>query len=74
MKALFLILAPMILLSACGESAQAVTEDRYFPDVHASTGAKNAYVLPGWKPGDKTSWENQIRTRGQHQNEYLRTN
>ena len=32
-----------------------------------------AYVSPGWKPGDKASWEEKIRARTQAgQNEYQR--
>lgn len=63
-----------LALAACGELDQSKTADRHQPDAKAYEGAKNAYVVPGWKPGDKTAWENQIRTRGQTQNEYQRIN
>lgn len=35
-------------------------------------GAGNAFVAPGWKPGDKASWQQQMTRRAQSQNEYLR--
>ncbi len=33
-----------------------------------------AFSAPGWKPGDKTSWEQQLKTRTQSQNDYTRVN
>ena len=39
--------------------------------VDGSTPAGTAFTAPGWKPGDKASWEQQMRTRPQNtQNEY----
>ncbi len=70
----FLICTSAVLLAACGELDQSQAADRYQPDAKAYEGAKNAYVVPGWTPGDKTAWEKQIRTRGQTQNEYQRIN
>ena len=32
----------------------------------------NGYSAPGWQPGDKTSWEGQMRERNKGQNEYGR--
>jgi hypothetical protein len=74
MMRLFLICSSVALLSACGEFDQSQTADRHMPDAKAWQGANNAYVAPGWKAGDKTAWENQLRTRGQFQNEYVKTN
>jgi hypothetical protein len=34
--------------------------------------AGTPYVAPGWKPGDKASWQEQMTKRAQNQNEYLR--
>jgi len=70
----FLICTSAALLAACGELDQSQTADRHQPDAKAYEGAKNAYVVQGWKQGDKTAWEKQIRTRGQTQNEYQRIN
>jgi hypothetical protein len=60
----------MLILSACSESPQIlgskkVTEPAYM-------GAKNSFVEKGWTPGDKTSWEAQLKVRAQGQNEYSR--
>ena len=35
-------------------------------------GAEPAFTSKGWTVGDRASWENQLRTRNQQQNEYLR--
>jgi hypothetical protein len=33
----------------------------------------NTYAAPGWKAGDKTSWEQSLRARAQYgQNDYTR--
>ncbi|GIZ52059.1 hypothetical protein NCCP691_20730 [Noviherbaspirillum aridicola] len=64
-----------LLLSACGEIDQSKTAgNTYRNDVPASQGAKNAHVVSGWQPGNQGSWENQIRARGQLQNEYQKVN
>ena len=61
-----------IALTACGEKPQTSGGGRN--DVAAYQGAKNSFVAPGWKPGDKTSWEQSLKTRGQNtQNEYNKT-
>lgn len=74
MRALMLA-ASALLLAACGEIDQSKTAgNTYRDDVPASQGAKNAYVASGWEPGNKGSWENQIRARGQLQNEYQKVN
>jgi hypothetical protein len=31
-----------------------------------------AYALPGWKAGDKTSWEQQLKTRAQAQDDHAK--
>lgn len=38
----------------------------------AFQGAADPYVVPGWKVGDATSWDKQLATRAQNQNEYER--
>lgn len=59
-----------VLLVACGEKAQ--TSGTNKTDVDASQGVANGYAASGWKPGDKASWEGQMRTRVQSQDEYSR--
>lgn len=60
-------------LAACGEKPQ--TMGGVKRDVAPFDGAKNPFVAQGWKPGDKTSWEQQLKARTQRtQNEYSRIN
>lgn len=73
MKASLRILVPMAaaaLLTACGEAKQdrgAARHDAPFSD---GTGSA-AFTAPGWKPGDKASWENELRARAQYgQNDF----
>ncbi len=68
-------LAPILivlLLAACGEQPQTLgTNSR--TDKHASegTGVAPPYTAPGWKNGDKTAWEQQLKVRTQMgQNDY----
>lgn len=69
----YAMLAPVLLalagLSACGEKPQTLGGVK--SDVPAYQGAQNQFVAPGWKPGDKTSWEQGLKARAQNtQNEY----
>lgn len=58
-------------LAACGEKPQVLQSSK--SDVPAYQGAGDGYTAPGWKPGDKTSWEQGLKTRMQNtQNEYTR--
>ena len=58
-------------LVACSESSQDLKAST--SDVAAYQGAKNGFVDKNWTPGDKTSWENQLRVRAQIQDEYTRS-
>ncbi|MBC3886390.1 lipoprotein [Undibacterium griseum] len=69
-----MLVAASVLLSGCGERDQATTTKRGLVDEKAWNGAHNEFVAKGWNKGDKTSWENQVRARGQYQNEYVKTN
>ena len=57
-------------LAAC-EQPQTVTARK--TDAKPWQGAHTVYTAPGWKPEDQASWEQQIRSRNQGQNEYART-
>ena len=57
--------------SGCGEKPQTATQRKV--DATAYSGSTvNGYTASGWKPGDKTSWEGQMRERNKGQNEYGR--
>ena len=60
-------------LSACGEKPQTLGGVK--SDVAPFQGAQNQFAAPGWKAGDKTSWEQGLKARAQNtQNEYSKTN
>lgn len=64
-----------LALAGCGEVSQSKSADTVNRgDQPAYKGAANAQVAKNWKPGDRTAWENQVRQRGQYQNEYVKTN
>jgi hypothetical protein len=62
----------LLALSACAERPQTATGERK-TDTHAFDGAAPAFTAGGWKAGDAASWEQQMKTRAQGQNEYSRT-
>jgi hypothetical protein len=68
----FWIAAAAALLAGCAEKSQDMTESRRKADVAAWQGTGGAYTAPGWTAGDEASWEKQINTRAQGQNEYVR--
>jgi major membrane immunogen (membrane-anchored lipoprotein) len=63
MKRIALIVLGVAALSACGENAQMLGTKN---DATAYSGATNSFVEAGWKAGDKTSWEQLLRARGQY--------
>ena len=61
--------AAAALLSGCGEKPQTLGGVK--SDVAAFQGTDNRYAAPGWKAGDKTSWEQALKARANNtQNEY----
>jgi hypothetical protein len=71
-RALLLLLAAGTL-AACGEKPQVLGGTRQ--DTAAFQGTGMAFTAPGWQPGDKASWEAQLRTRTQNgQNDYNKVN
>jgi len=56
-------------LSACTEKPQTLSGVK--SDVAPFQGAENQFAAPGWKRGDKSSWEQGLKARAQNtQNEY----
>jgi hypothetical protein len=67
-----LLVLGIAALTACGEKPQTLGAGK--SDVAPYKGAENGFALPGWKAGDKTSWEQALKARAQNtQNEYSRT-
>ena len=64
--------AAAFCLSACGDKPQSAGGVKV--DVAPFQGADNRFAAPGWKAGDKNSWEQALKVRTQSiQNEYTRT-
>ncbi len=58
-------------LVACGEKPQVLQSSKR--DVPAFQGAADPFVVPGWKAGERVSWEQGLKTRMQNsQNEYTK--
>jgi hypothetical protein len=67
-------LAAALLLALAGcEKAQTLDADAKKVDTQAWEASNSPYLANGWKSGDKTSWDEQMRARAQAQNEYART-
>lgn len=61
-------------LVACGETLQTLDGESK-KDTAAFNGTGSRFVAEGWKPGDKSSWEQHLRARMQNsQNEYSKVN
>jgi hypothetical protein len=61
-------------LSGCGDKTQTIGSGVGM-DAAAFQGTGKIYAVPGWKQGDKTSWEQQLKTRTQNgQNDYTKVN
>ena len=73
MKHSLLVIAALAALAACTEKPQTVGSGAKL-DAPAFQGTGMAFAVPGWKPGDKTSWEQELKTRAQNQNEYTKVN
>ena len=61
---------------ACGDKPQALNPGSASKqDAVAFSGTGSAYMDKGWKPGDKASWEQHLKTRMQNgQNDYTKAN
>ena len=59
-----------LLLAACTEQPQTISSNSR-QDAQAFSGTGKPFQTTGWKAGDKTSWESQLKTRTQMgQNDY----
>ena len=73
MRAVLLAATATLVLSACGESPQVANRTRQ--DASLFQGTNKPYAAPGWKQGDRNSWEQQLKTRTQAgQNDYVKVN
>ena len=68
---LIAVLGAALGLAACGDSSTGVKAAKK-ADGKSWEGAGPTFAASGWKVGDKASWEEQMRTRAQNQNDYAR--
>ena len=69
----FIVIAALATLAACGEKPQALGLPK--SDTPASAGTGSNFTAPGWKAGDKLSWEQHLKARQQNsQNDYSKMN
>lgn len=68
------LVASVVGLTACGEQPQEMTGQGIKQDNPPYQGVGSSqYANSNWKPGDRTSWEQQLKTRTQYgQNDYNR--
>jgi hypothetical protein len=71
MKTALLLSCSVLALAACGERTAGAVKKSDVPAFQGST-AQAAYSASGWKAGDQSAWDQQLRTRTQGQNEYSR--
>ncbi|MGA0570072.1 hypothetical protein ACO2Q9_05070 [Variovorax sp. VNK109] len=70
MKAAAIVIASAVALAACGEKPQTIGSG-IKQDSTAYSGTGSNFTAPGWKAGDRTSWEQELKARAQGgQNEY----
>lgn len=74
MKHNLILVAAVLALAACSEKPQTLNSSGTKVDTAAFQGTGMAFAVPGWKQGDKTSWEQQLKTRTQNQNDYTKVN
>ncbi|HEX9721229.1 MAG TPA: hypothetical protein VGA59_16035 [Ramlibacter sp.] len=79
MKRKLILAAAVVALAACTDKPQTlesgVRATAAGPDSAAFQGTGMPFAAPGWKPGDKVSWEQHLKTRTQNgQNDYTRVN
>lgn len=70
MRTVIALASLCVALAACSEKPQTLNAKKV--DTPAFQGAADPYVVGGWKVGDATSWDKQLTSRAQSQNEYVR--
>ena len=67
------LLGAVLLLASCGDKPQTIGQNSRH-DTAAFQGTGMPYQAQGWKAGDRTSWEQALKTRAQGQNDYAKSN
>lgn len=70
---LWIMVGAVSLLSACGQSQDAMTSSGPKPDQKPYVEADNSYSAKNFSSGDSASWQKAIKERAQSQNDYVRS-
>ena len=77
MKRILILVAATLALAACSEREQTLGPVKHDATAYSGTSVNDTspgstpFTAAGWKPGDKASWDQNMRTRMQNtQNEY----
>jgi hypothetical protein len=70
-KTILILSAAVLVLAACAEREQ--TASGIKSDAAPFQGTNRQFMAKGWKPGDRNSWEQELKVRTvQGQNEYAK--
>ncbi|HYE38875.1 MAG TPA: hypothetical protein VEB23_03020 [Ramlibacter sp.] len=72
MRAALLIAAGALALAGCAEKEQTSSGIKSDQQVFVGTNKQPPFMAAGWKPGDRAAWEQQMKTRTQGQNDYVK--
>ncbi len=74
MRRILVLMTAVAALTACSEQPQSINSASR-PDAAAFQGTALPFAAPGWKQGDKVSWEQHLKARTQNgQNDYAKVN
>jgi hypothetical protein len=74
MKSIAFMIISAAALVACGDKQQTAATPTKDAAPYSGTGVA-AFTAPGWKAGDKSAWEQQLKARMQNsQNDYSKMN
>jgi hypothetical protein len=73
-KAILIVSSALLVLSACAEREQTASGIKSDAMPYSGTNRPPPFMASGWTPGDRTSWEQEMKLRtAQGQNEYAKS-
>lgn len=72
-RAAILVALGALSLAGCAEREQNASGIKSDAQAFQGTNKQPPYMAPGWKPGDRSAWEQQLKVRTvQGQNDYAK--
>jgi len=62
--------AAVVLVAGCGEKVQTIESGKRKSDTPVWQTKDQRFLAPGWSPGNESSWNAQLTTRTQGQNDF----